>query len=233
MTNKQNLGGTRLIRGYPEVEEMTKKSKNTAKQATGDKESDNEEEQQEMQEAEEYLNDDSEEEVRKIDHLMFVIHGVGQKMSERTGHSFVQDVSMMRKTLKLAYPAVMSTTSTPQRPNGIQVLPVMWRQDVKFGMAVDDEEGYEADLGTLGVEDGCPTLDELTLEGVPNIRTVVSDVLLDVPLYMTPRYREQMTQIIAREINRVYRLFIQRNPDFIEKGKISIFGHSLGVSVYG
>ncbi|KAG1150853.1 hypothetical protein G6F37_001601 [Rhizopus arrhizus] len=228
LTNKQNLGGTRLIRGYPEVEEMTKKSKNTAKQATGDKESDNEEEQQEIQEAEEYLNDDSEEEVRKVDHLMFVIHGVGQKMSERTGHSFVQDVSMMRKTLKLAYPAVMSTTSTPQRPNGIQVLPVMWRQDVKFGMAVDDEEGYEADLGTLGVEDGCPTLDELTLEGVPNIRTVVSDVLLDVPLYMTPRYREQMTQIIAREINRVYRLFIQRNPDFIEKGKISIFGHSLG-----
>ncbi|RCH86290.1 hypothetical protein CU098_008070 [Rhizopus stolonifer] len=69
--------------------------------------------------------------------------------------------------------------SEPHRPNGIQVLPVMWRQDVKFGMAADDEEEMEADLGMLGVEDGCPTLDELTLEGVPNIRTVVSDVLLD------------------------------------------------------
>lgn len=55
----------------------------------------------------------------------------------------------------------------------------MWRQDIKFGMAADDEEGFEADLGTLGVEDGCPTLDELTLDGVPNIRTVVSDVLMD------------------------------------------------------
>lgn len=220
-----------MVRGYPEVEEMTKKSKNT-KQTTEDKESDTEEEQQqqqEFQEAEDYLNQDSEEEVRKIDHVMFVIHGVGQKMSEKTGHSFVQDVSMMRKTLKLAYPAVMATSSTPQRPNGIQVLPVMWRQDVKFGMAADDEDVLEADLGTLGVEDGCPTLDELTLEGVPNIRTVVSDVLMDVPLYMTPRYREQMTQIIAREINRIYRLFIQRNPEFIEIGKISIFGHSLGV----
>ncbi|CAO3702023.1 unnamed protein product [Rhizopus stolonifer] len=230
LTNKQNLGGTRVVRGYPEVEEMTKKSK-TTKQTTEDKESDTEEEQQqqqELQEAEDYLNQDSEEEVRKIDHVMFVIHGVGQKMSEKTGHSFVQDVSMMRKTLKLAYPAVMATTSTPQRPNGIQVLPVMWRQDVKFGMAADDEDVLEADLGTLGVEDGCPTLDELTLEGVPNIRTVVSDVLMDVPLYMTPRYREQMTQIIAREINRIYRLFIQRNPEFIEIGKISIFGHSLG-----
>ncbi|CEG81334.1 hypothetical protein RMATCC62417_15549 [Rhizopus microsporus] len=229
LTNKQNLGGTRLIRGYPEVEEITKKSKSTAKQVTEDnKELDNEEEQQELQEAEDYANEDSEGEVRNIDHLMFVIHGVGQKMSERTGQTFVHDVNMMRKTLKLAYPAVIATTDTPQRPNGIQVLPIMWRQDVKFGMAADDEEGCEADLGTVGVEDGCPTLDELTLEGVPNIRTVVSDVLMDVPLYMTPRYREQMTQIITREINRVYRLFIQRNPEFQDKGKVSIFGHSLG-----
>jgi hypothetical protein len=45
---------------------------------------------------------------------------------------------------------------------------------------------------------------------------------------MTPRYRELMTQIIAKEINRVYRLFGSRNPEFLEKGKVSIFGHSLG-----
>lgn len=85
----------------------------------------------------------------------------------------------MRKTLKMVFPAAISTTATPAKSNGIQVLPIMWRQDVKFGMAADDEEGIEADLGTVGVEDGCPTLDELTLEGVPNLRTVVSDVLMD------------------------------------------------------
>ncbi|KAL9537711.1 hypothetical protein MBANPS3_011533 [Mucor bainieri] len=248
LTNKQNLGGTRLIRGYPAVEEMTKKSKTSSKSTTAaaapiavdedkvaDTSSDDElnvkeEEKQQMEanEAEDYDNENSEEEVRKIDHLMFVIHGVGQKMSERTGQTFVHDVNVMRKTFKLAYPAAVSTTSTPNRTNGIQVLPIMWRQDIKFGMAADDEEGFEADLGTLGVEDGCPTLDELTLDGVPNIRTVVSDVLMDVPLYMTPRYRELMTQIISKEINRVYRLFANRNPEFLEKGKVSIFGHSLG-----
>ncbi|CEP16091.1 hypothetical protein [Parasitella parasitica] len=248
LTNKQNLGGTRLIRGYPAVEELTKKSKASSKTAasaaapvavdedkTNDTSSDEEshtkeEEKQQMEanEAEDYDNENSEEEVRKIDHLMFVIHGVGQKMSERTGQTFVHDVNVMRKTLKLAYPAAMSTTATPNRANGIQVLPIMWRRDIKFGMAADDEEGFEADLGTLGEEDGCPTLDELTLDGVPNIRTVVSDVLMDVPLYMTPRYRELMTQIIAKEINRVYRLFGSRNPEFSEKGKVSIFGHSLG-----
>lgn len=47
-----------------------------------------------------------------------------------------------------------------------------------------------------------------------------------VPLYFTTRYRELMTQVISKEINRVYKLFINRNPDF--KGQASIFGHSLG-----
>ncbi|KAI8985203.1 DDHD domain-containing protein [Pilobolus umbonatus] len=234
LTNKHNLGGIRLVRGYPEVEELTKKSKNTPKVVDEDKKEENQEEDvqteeekhtMEQIEAHDYENEESEGEVRKIDHLMFVIHGVGQKMSERTGQTFIHDVNMLRKTIKLAFPSVSTTIS---RSNGIQVLPIMWRQDIKFGMAADDEEGIEADMGTIGVEDGCPTLDELTLEGVPNIRTVVSDVLMDVPLYMTPRYREQMTHIISKEINRVYKLFGSRNPDFLEKGKLSIFGHSLG-----
>ncbi|KAI8376523.1 DDHD domain-containing protein [Radiomyces spectabilis] len=139
------------------------------------------------------------------------------------------DVNILRKTLKTAYPTAIASTATPQRSNGIQLLPIMWRQEIKFGMASDDEEGVETDLGTLGVDDGCPTLDELTLDGVPNLRTIVSDVLMDIPLYMTPKYRDQMTAILIREINRVYRLFVQRNPGFLERdGKVTIFGHSLG-----
>lgn len=83
-----------MIRGYPEVEELTKKSKATTKSAaaatptstveetsdgntSSDEEPLKEEERQHMEsnEAEDYDNENSEEEVRKIDHLMFVIHG--------------------------------------------------------------------------------------------------------------------------------------------------------------
>ena len=40
-----------------------------------------------------------------------------------------------------------------------------------------------------------------------------------------------MTTIITKEINRVYRLFVQRNPEFLENnGKVTLIGHSLGVS---
>lgn len=91
LTNKQNLGGTRLVRGYPEVEELTKKSKVapkkvpvedadglTSSSSSSDEETilkEEEKQQLETSEIEDYDNENSEEEVRKIDHLMFVIHG--------------------------------------------------------------------------------------------------------------------------------------------------------------
>ncbi|KAI9305263.1 DDHD domain-containing protein [Cunninghamella echinulata] len=112
--------------------------------------------------------------------------------------------------------------------NGIQVLPILWRKDILFGMANDSEEG-ETDIGMRCTDDGCPTLDEITLDGAPMYRTLVSDVFLDIPLYMTQKYREQMTIVITNEINRVYNLFIQRHPEFLKNnGKVSILGHSLG-----
>lgn len=46
---------------------------------------------------------------------------------------------------------------------------------------------------------------------------------------MTPKYRQLIVRTVTEEINRVYRLFIENNPNF-EKigGKVSMYGHSLG-----
>lgn len=111
----------------------------------------------------------------------------------------------------------------------MQVLPIQWRQEITFGMAAEDER-VERDLGLPGNEDGQTTLEEITLDGVPSIRMLVSDVVMDVLLYMTPKYREQMLVSVTRECNRVYRLYTQRNPEFLKRGgKVHIYGHSLGV----
>ncbi|KAG2175583.1 hypothetical protein INT43_001230 [Umbelopsis isabellina] len=253
LTNSQNLGGTRLLRGFSEVSKQSTSafSRVTGSPALGptkpvdeskkaaavpedkdDKETkeqedvEMEEAKQSKREAQDYENEDSADEPRKLDHLVFVIHGIGQKMSERLGQNFVHDVNILRRSLKTAFPH--TAAGATNRTNGIQVLPIHWRQDIVFGMA-SEEEGVEADLGMPEADDGQPTLAELTLDGVPNIRTVVSDVLLDIPLYMTPKYRDQMMAIITKEINRVYQLFIQRNPEFLQRrGKVSIYGHSLG-----
>ncbi|KAI9317101.1 hypothetical protein BX666DRAFT_144736 [Dichotomocladium elegans] len=237
LTNRSNLGGTRLLRGYPAVEKQAKakttltsasKNADTERSVKTDEKGEPPVEEQEPQD---YEGEDSEGEVRSIDHLIFVVHGIGQKMSERMGQNFTHDVNLLRKTIKSAYPTAIAATDDAQRPNGIQVLPILWRHEITFGVASDGEVGDEMDLGTVGADDGSPTLDEVTVEGVPNIRLVVSDVLLDVPLYLTQKYRDQMTTTITKELNRVYKLFIRRNPDFIEReGKVTIIGHSLGVS---
>lgn len=139
LTNNQNLGGTKLIRGYQEVERETKKkkeadAKKTAAAAgtTDEKKKEEEEKDKKVlpttnveeskaprvsldtgdlsrkdrdispqkkkelddiemtkQQAEDYDNEESEEEVRNVDQIIFVIHGIGQQMSERMGQNFV------------------------------------------------------------------------------------------------------------------------------------------------
>lgn len=49
---------------------------------------------------------------------------------------------------------------------------------------------------------------------------------MSVLLYMTPRYRQEMISHVTEEMNRIYRLYKKRHPNF--KGKVSVYGHSLG-----
>ena len=73
-----------------------------------------------------------------------------------------------------------------------------------------------------------PSLEDITIEGVAFARSLISDLALDVLLYQSA-YREQIAEIVLKEANRIYKLFIERNPDF--KGKVHVVGHSLGSAI--
>ncbi|KAJ3187532.1 hypothetical protein HDU85_006827 [Gaertneriomyces sp. JEL0708] len=167
---------------------------------------------------------------RPINHLVLVIHGIGQKLGERVeAVNFVHDCNVLRRTMKdssrqyvkakaqLKASKLATAVNMPD-DGGVQVLPVQWRQKIQFGISPkkDGESGDNEDT----------TLEDITLEGVQSIRQLVSDVVLDVLLYMTPRYRQEMVKYVTEELNRIYRLFKERNPKF--NGKVSILGHSLG-----
>jgi hypothetical protein len=121
---------------------------------------------------------------------------------------------------------------------GVQVLPVQWRQKIDFGKRKKEATPKKAETEGSGkasksAEEGeeatnelIPNLEDITLEGVPSIRMLVSDVVLDVLLYMTPAYRQEMIKHVVEELNRIYRSYKARNPKF--NGKVSIYGHSLG-----
>jgi len=59
-------------------------------------------------------------------------------------------------------------------------------------------------------------------------RSLISDLALDVLLYQSA-YREQISEIVLKESNRIYNLFMERNPGF--KGKVHVMGHSLGSAI--
>ena len=74
-----------------------------------------------------------------------------------------------------------------------------------------------------------PNLDDITIEGVPAVRNLITDLALDILLYQSPAYKGHITRIVLEECNRIYRLWKRRNPNF--KGKVSLVGHSLGSAV--
>ncbi|KAI9808697.1 MAG: hypothetical protein M1825_003849 [Sarcosagium campestre] len=176
---------------------------------------------------------------REIDHLILVTHGIGQKLGLRMESvNFVHDVNILRKTIKGVY----ATSAELQALNAevdklpkncrVQVLPVRWRHLLDFpkqGVRQSRKEQDVADADVSLDEEQYPSLEDITVEGVPAVRQLISDIGIDLLLYQSP-YREHISGIVLRECNRVYQLFVERNPRF--NGRVSLVGHSLGSAIF-
>jgi hypothetical protein len=201
-----------------------------------------EEEKVRKQDEEEIRNDynevASEDQDREIEHLILITHGIGQRLGLRLESiNFIHDVNTLRKTMK----AVYNTSTDLQALNGeiekptkncrVQVLPISWRHLLDFPKRSLQHNREEHDLGTAEHHEEMeyPSLDDITIQGVPAIRNLIMDLGLDILLYQSPVYKAHITKIVLEECNRIYKLFRDRNPSF--KGKVSLVGHSLGSAV--
>ena len=151
--------------------------------------------------------------------------------------NFIHDVNVLRKTLKSVYEespdlqALNAEVDKLPKNCRVQVLPVVWRHLLDFPKQSFKQNEREQDLtdnDAFGEDEEYPSLENITVEGVPAIRNLISDLALDILLYQSA-YREHIAGIVQRECNRVYDLFIQRNPSF--NGKVSMIGHSLGSAI--
>lgn len=187
---------------------------------------------------EDYKDTDEADQVREIEHLILVTHGIGQRLGLRMESiNFIHDVNVLRKTLKSVYansPDLQALNNEVDRlPKNcrIQVLPVVWRHLLDFPKQSFKRNNKEQDLtdaDTFSEDEKYPSLDDITVDGVPAIRNLITDLALDILLYQSA-YREHIAGIVQRESNRVYELFLQRNPSF--HGKVSMIGHSLGSAI--
>ncbi|CAB08596.1 mitochondrial DDHD family phospholipase [Schizosaccharomyces pombe] len=185
---------------------------------------------------------------REVNHLILCCHGIGQKMGERVETvSFVKDISNFRKTLKKTFNSSPDLQAVYPKlkggGNGVQCLPLLWRQDIRFGMARDldssfaddDDDDDESlnmsrDLALDDLEDdSIPTLDNINIPTVTGLRNIISDVLLDVLLYCQPNYRDKILAAVVKRLNRLYNLYKKNVPSF--NGHVSLLGHSLGALI--
>ncbi|ETI19294.1 hypothetical protein G647_09126 [Cladophialophora carrionii CBS 160.54] len=195
----------------------------------GEEEEAREQEEREMEDAREK---DGEDQARQIDHLVLVTHGIGQRLGLRLDSiNFIHDVNMLRKTMKAVYesaPDLQALSGDPKNCR-VQVLPICWRHRLDFPKQSLKQNRQEFDIGDADTlfEDQYPSLQDITVEGVPAVRNLITDLALDVLLYQSA-YREHIASIVQQESNRVYQLFKQRTGF---SGKVSFCGHSLGSAI--
>jgi hypothetical protein len=185
-----------------------------------------------------YRDREGEQQDREIEHLLLVTHGIGQRLGLRMESvNFVQDVNTLRKTLKAVYDespdlqALNSEVDSLPKNCRIQVLPINWRHKLDFPNRALKHNRREHDLafGGFGEEEDYPNLDNISVEGVPAVRNLITDLALDILLYQSPAYKDAIAAIVLEECNRTYKLFCERHPSF--KGRVSLVGHSLGSAI--
>ena len=194
--------------------------------------------QRDEEEIEDQKDEDGDDQNREIEHLILVTHGIGQRLGLRMESiNFIHDVNVFRKTLKNVYKsssdlqALNSEVESLSKNCRIQVLPIAWRHLLDFPKQSNKHSRKEQDLtevDTQGEADEYPSLEAITVDGVPAIRNLISDLALDILLYQSA-YREHIATIVQQECNRVYKLFRQRNPNF--RGRVNLIGHSLGSAI--
>ena len=71
------------------------------------------------------------------------------------------------------------------------------------------------------------TLQDITAETLPAVRNLISDVMLDIPYYLS-HHKPKMIEAVIKEANRIYRLWALNNPGFHQNGRVHLIAHSLG-----
>ncbi|KAJ0067250.1 hypothetical protein NL108_015123 [Boleophthalmus pectinirostris] len=158
------------------------------------------------------IDDDHDEvpdgELATVDHLVFMVHGIGPVCDLRF-RSMVECVDDFRsvslKLLQTHYKKQVDDHTISR----VEFLPVQWHTALH-----GDATGVDR------------RIKKITLPSTGRLRHFTNETLLDVLFYNSPTYCQTIMDTVALEMNRLFTLFMERNPDY--KGSVSVAGHSLG-----
>ena len=138
-----------------------------------------------------------------IDHVVFVIHGIGEAFTkEHEGEYFGTVVDAAGELRSFANNA----------DEKIEFFPISWVHAIhqKGSVAAQKLEG-------------------ITLQNTPMLRNIANDVISDILFYSDKLQSEKILRVVAEELNAVYTTFCVRHPQF--QGTFSIVAHSLGTVI--
>ncbi|XP_053276689.1 phospholipase DDHD2 isoform X3 [Pleuronectes platessa] len=147
-------------------------------------------------------------ETEKVDHLVFMVHGIGPACDLRF-RSIIQCVSDFRSASLSLLASHYKRAQQDCQVNRVEFLPVNWHSALH-----GDATGVDEDI------------QRITLPSISRLRHFTNDTLLDLFFYNSPTYCQTIVDTVASEINRLHTLFKQRHPEF--SGAVSVVGHSLG-----
>ncbi|SPO05791.1 related to phosphatidic acid-preferring phospholipase A1 [Cephalotrichum gorgonifer] len=160
----------------------------------------------------------------QVSDLVLVIHGIGQKFAERVeSYHFTHAINAFRRSVnsELSDPLVKGVLKDGNLTR-IMVLPVNWRHNLSFedGGPMTDSDKTTHAPDWFGLKDIEPPT-------IPAVRGLISDIMFDIPFYMS-KHKSKMIHALIAEANRVHRLWCQNNPGFAEHGRVHLIAHSLG-----
>ncbi|EGC29978.1 hypothetical protein DICPUDRAFT_50997 [Dictyostelium purpureum] len=132
------------------------------------------------------------------DHLVILVHGIGKHEKEWT------------KTIKRINKLFCKIFYNKETEN--------FDKRVKF-IGTEWHSTMHNHLGTT-IQDVTPTV------GIPAVRQIVDDTLLDFLMWSTPTFAEPIYKEVTDQLNQAYHGFIKDYPNF--NGRVSILAHSLG-----
>uniref|UniRef100_A0A0C9RDA9 DDHD1_2 protein n=1 Tax=Fopius arisanus TaxID=64838 RepID=A0A0C9RDA9_9HYME len=120
-----------------------------------------------------------------IDHLVFVVHGIGQK---RDTQKIIRNTALFRDCVDWCRKEYFSSTA-----HRVEFFPVEWRSSLKL----------DGDI-----------VDAITPYSVLSIRHLLNSSAMDILYYTSPLYGGEVRAGLQRELNRLYCKFINRHPDW-------------------
>ncbi|XP_053671738.1 uncharacterized protein LOC128721953 [Anopheles nili] len=149
-----------------------------------------------------------EDEPERIDHLLFMVHGIGEACDLRFRR--VEEVVDEFRSISAQLVQSHYRSSFDRGDVGrVEILPISWHDDLH-----SEESGVDEKLKSI------------TLPSIPKLRHFTNDTLLDVLFYTSPMFCQSIIDAVGKSLNRLYAMFCQRNPSF--SGRVSLAGHSLG-----